>query len=189
LQQTSFITLKLREYMKKLLLAPVKLLDFLFGRFRWSPPTWLVACFSFFKKHLKIVLSLLVIALIAIGLYFYVQSLPKPVSAKAELLPILIDSSRSGTNRKPAALDILFDYDFEKLHEDQEKPEGKPSMARIDLVKKQVKDGITIKPAKAGVWKWESDFYLRFEPETRWPSDTEYEVHLDESIFGGDILK
>ena len=173
--------------MKKLLLAPLRLLGFLFGQFRWSPPSWLIACCTFLKKHLKVTLSLLSLVLIAVGITFYIQSLPKPISAIANFTPILLNSTNNISNSTPSSLSIIFEYDLDSLHEDQVRPEGKPSMARIDLLEKQVKSGITIKPAIAGVWRWESDFYLRFEPEVRWPSNTEYEVHFDKTIFGDDV--
>jgi len=74
--------------MKKLLLLPLKLLSFIFGQFSWSPPRWLVASFSFFKKHIKITLGLICAVMIAAGITQYIQSLPKPISTKAEFSEI-----------------------------------------------------------------------------------------------------
>jgi len=105
--------------MKKLLLAPLKLLSFLFGQFSWSPPIWLVACFSFFRKHIKITLGLICAVMITVGINHYIQSLPKPISTKAEFSEISLSSpsSRTGTE-SPSKLYVNFIYDLDALHED-----------------------------------------------------------------------
>jgi len=173
--------------MKKLLLAPFYLLSFIFGKFSWSPPVWLVACFSFLKRHIKIALTLLCGVLIAVGLTLHIQSLPKPVSTKAVFSSISYTSAQRGRGSKPSYLDVQFIYDLEALHENQAQPEGKPSTARIDLLDKEVKSGITLTPAKAGKWTWTNDNRLRFEPETPWPAGTQYEVDFDKRIFADEI--
>jgi len=163
--------------MKTLLLAPFRLLGLLFGQFSWSPPKWLVACFTFLKKHLKIALSLFCAILIAIALVFYIDSLPKPISTKAVFSTVSFNST----------LTVNFEYDLDALHEDQLHPEGQPSTARIDLLHKTVKSGITLEPAKAGVWTWANDNHLTFKPETPWPAGTQYQVIFDKTIFGDEI--
>ena len=125
--------------------------------------------------------------MLAVGITQYIQSLPKPISTKAEFSEISLRSSHRTGTPKPAKLDVKFVYNLDALHEDQIQPEGQPSSARIDLLNKEVKSGITLSPAKAGVWRWESDNRLSFSPETPWPTGTDYEVEFDKTIFGDDI--
>jgi len=93
--------------MKKLLLLPFTLLAFLFGNFSWSPPKWLVACFHYLKKHLRIALGLFCAALVAIGVTYYIDSLPKPFYTTAEFSKISSHSYNSRTGEEiPAQLDV-----------------------------------------------------------------------------------
>ena len=62
-------------------------------------------------------------------------------------------------------------------------PVGVPSVAKIDVIGKPVNSGISLKPAKKGVWTWASDNEIVFTPETDWPAGTEYSVTFQRSLF------
>jgi len=173
--------------MKKLLLAPLRLLAVLFGQFSWSPPTWLTLGLVFLRKHLKIAAGLLCAIGIALGLNHYIQSLPKAVSTKADFSALSISSVGPNETTKVPQLYVDFSYDLDALNENQPRPQGQPATARIDLLNKEVKSGITLSPEKAGKWTWDDDNRLSFKPETPWPAGIEYEVDFDNTIFTDDI--
>lgn len=87
------------------------------------------------------------------------------------------------TDSKPSDLNIRFDYDFSELKKHQKKPEGVASVARIDLIGKEIKTGISFLPAKKGKWSWLDDRRMRFVPETDWPAGTKYTLVFDPIIF------
>ena len=57
------------------------------------------------------------------------------------------------------------------------------SVAPLDLVGKEVTDGITITPAIAGKWSWDSDNRLLFIPDTDWPANQRYDIAFNKTFF------
>ena len=167
--------------MKKILLFPLTVLAFFIGKFSWTPPPWLETILRLMRNNIKTSIVLLVLACGAYGSNLFYQSLPKPIMVKAEFDAIQITPAHS--NAKPSNMTIDFRYDFSRLNEGQIKPEGPPSVARIDLVGKEIVTGITISPAKKGQWSWRDDRSLRFVPETDWPAGTQYTVVFEPTIF------
>lgn len=172
--------------MKKILLAPFYLLGFLVGRFRWSPPHWLTALYSFLKSHLKITAALILLISTVIGVYYYLDSKPRPISSKAAISEIRLASTNSRGEVIPSSITVNFTYDYEALHDDQPRPQGTPSVARIDLLGKKVDTGIILSPNKKGTWRWVNDNTLEFQPETHWPAGTKYALNFDETVFSDD---
>ena len=167
--------------MKKILLFPFTLLALLIGQVSWSPPAWLQALYRVLLTHLKTSLGLLVLVAACVAAFYYYQNLPKPVMVKAHIAAIPLTANYDGA--KPGHLNIRFEYDFSQLHEDQIRPQGVPSVARIDLVGKTLVEGIQLSPAKKGQWIWINDRELQFRPETDWPAATQYSITFDKSIF------
>ena len=172
--------------MKTLLLAPIILLTWIIGKFNWTPPLWLSFTFHFFKSHIKLTVCLIAAIVIGVGVHFYLDSLPKKITVKAELSNIQL--SGIGRNAKPSTLAINFVYDYASLNEGQVQPTGIPSVAKIDQVGKSIEVGISLKPAKKGVWRWANDNEIIFTPETDWPAGTEFSVLFSESPFAEQTL-
>ena len=167
--------------MRKLLLAPLKLLSVLVGEFKWSAPSWLLWIARLLNNHRKPTALVLVIALVGFGIFRYIESLPKPISVKADLDSITYTADHESA--VPSALNIRFSYDLSVLNDDQLKPQGNPSVARIDLVGEEITSGIRLSPAKNGTWTWVDDRSIQFVPETDWPAGTDYSITFDKPIF------
>ena len=52
------------------------------------------------------------------------------------------------------------------------------SVAPLAAIGKPVTEGITLKPAVAGAWRWSDDRTLLFVPEKDWPVDAHYTLDL-----------
>lgn len=173
--------------MKNLFLFPFRLLALIIGKISWVAPPWLQGLYGLAINHLKLFLGVLVLCIAALGGYRYYDSLPGPVMVRAQLAEIQITPNYEGA--QPDHLTIRFDYDFSRLKPGQVRPDGVPSVARIDLVGKEIKSGISLSPAKAGSWSWVDDDNLRFVPETDWPAGTEYTVSFDDpAIFAEETV-
>ena len=61
------------------------------------------------------------------------------------------------------------------------------SAARIELVGKEVTQGLSISPDLKGKWIWSDDKTLVFFPQTDWLPGTGYTVKLDPSLFSGRV--
>ncbi len=173
--------------MSNVLMFPFRLLAFFLGNFSWVAPPWLQALSRFIKSHVKSTLFLLVLSAAAAASYWFYLSLPGPVMVRAALDQIQITPNYD--DAQPDHLTIRFNYDFSRLKQGQPRPDGKPSVARIDLVGKDIKSGISLSPAKPGIWSWVDDNNLRFVPETDWPAGTEYTVSFDDpTIFAEETV-
>jgi alpha-2-macroglobulin len=167
--------------MKYILLAPFTLLSYILGKFNWTPPLWLNAINGVRRNKPKEFWGVLGGLLLVFIAYTYYQSLPKDITVKA-----LIQSpgiTQKHENTVPDDIYIRFSYDFSNLTSDQIRPNGEPSVARIDLVRENIAEGISLEPAKQGRWRWIDDRTLQFIPEADWPAGTEYTVKFDQSIF------
>ena len=172
--------------MKKIFLFPFLVLTHLFGKVLWTAPPWLQRLSTLVHHYSKSSLSLLLLVCLACAGYWYVDSLPKPVMVKAEFDDIQITSNYD--DAQPSNINIQFEYDFSALNDTQERPEGVPSVARIDLVGKKIPTGIDISPAKKGTWSWIDDRRLRFVPEIDWPAGTEYNISFEPSVFVEEVV-
>ncbi|WP_317931062.1 alpha-2-macroglobulin [Halioxenophilus sp. WMMB6] len=168
--------------MKKVLLLPFKLLAFFVGS--WNLPPWLRLLLRSVRRHNLASGLFSVLVLTGVVAYLYYQSLPKPILVAVHTSEIEPTPNYPGA--EPSALYLEFNYDFSLLKPEQPRPEGDPSVARIDLVGEEVVSGISLSPAKAGHWYWLGDRTLEFVPETDWPAGTEYEVEFDPAVFTPD---
>ncbi len=171
--------------MKYILHYPLIFLNFIFGEFNWSPPVWLRGLNQLRKHKAKtfwLVIAILPLAYIS---YIYYQALPQDITISTRIEAPDITMTYQGAT--PDNLYIDFFYDFSKLHPNQQRPEGMPSVARIDLVGEEIIEGISLSPAKKGVWRWTDDRSIQFIPESDWPAGTEYSVSFDKNIFASDV--
>ncbi len=167
--------------MKGLLKIPFGLLSLIFGKIHWQAPTWLLLITRFLRKSPWFVFLVLLSFVVAGGTYYYVKNLPGDVLIKASVSPpdILPDNESS----KPDSIEIRFEYDFSLLRDDQPRPDGTPSVARIDLIDQTITSGVSISPPIDGQWQWRGDRALFFTPHNDWAPGTEYEVTLGSDIF------
>jgi len=166
---------------KRILLYPFTLLSYIFGKFSWSSPPWLASIGKLVKNKPAYFYGLMFLAATGFVLWIYFDSLPKPVMVKALIENIQITPNYD--NAIPDNLDIQFEYDFSVLNQDQKRPEGLPSVARIDLVGQEITQGIELSPAKRGKWRWVDDRQIQFVPETDWPAGTTYSISFEKTLF------
>ena len=172
--------------MKKVLFFPFTLLSFLFGKVLWTAPPWLQRISTLIRTNLNVSLALLALICVGGAGYLYLDSLPKPVMVKAEFNTLEITPNFD--NAKPSHIDIRFEYDFSALKKNQIRPKGVPSVARIDLVGKEISSGIKISPVKKGTWHWTTDRDISFVPETDWPAGTDYKITFSPTIFAEEVV-
>jgi hypothetical protein len=171
--------------LKKILGFPGAVVGFVIGRFSWTPPLWLSAIDKARKKRPRqfwIGAALLAVAFIGSQYgYEYYRNLPKPILITAAIeVP---DLTPNVEDPVPDSLEIEFLYDYGSLKSGQRRPEGQPSVARIDLIDKVVNNGIRMSPAIPGEWRWQGDRRLVFKPRRDWPAGVEYRLDLEKSIF------
>jgi len=167
--------------MKAVFLLPIKLMTLILGRWRWDAPRWLVAI-NTFRGAKPVVFYGVVLLLILTGVgYQYYQMRPKAITVTAEVIPPGLSLNQK--NAQPDPLQIGFIYDHARLHPDQIKPEGLPSVARIDLIGETITQGVSLSPAKKGQWQWLDDRRLQFKPDTDWPPGVDYTVTFSEALF------
>lgn len=196
--------------MKTLLQLPLAFLAFIFGRIDWTAPPWLQPVVEvmarFRRSRPRLFWGGLACLLAVVGLYVYLDSLPKPdpveVVIEAPGLTPNVDDAKPGlltlrfqppgAGKRPPDDGIVVPFspaspDMVRIMPPEPVPSGM-SVARIDLVGEVVTDGVRLEPSKPGTWRWLDDRTLQFEPQTDWPAGTRYEVHLDASAFNEGIL-
>ncbi len=180
--------------MKKAWNTLVQFFSILFGHWQWTPPGWIqrtqrkISQSAFGKKICSKCTAIKsdprlamkwggVVAgvLIAIGasVFFiqqYYEGLPEPdyasVSIEAPYPATVHEKTVSG-------LTLLFSK----------------SVAPLEMVDKEIVDGISMSPDLKGKWKWSSDKSITFTPEgaeafkTDWLVGTEYEISFRKKIF------
>jgi uncharacterized protein YfaS (alpha-2-macroglobulin family) len=175
----------LEEKLKSIFSLLSRIFSFFLGSLSWSAPPWLTVLCRYRKKRpakfwiSTLLLFILVVA--SIGGFQYYQGLPKPIEIIAQIYAP--DITPNSDEAKPEDLVIEFVYDQSRLHEGQERPNGPPSVARIDLINQIVEHGISMRPALTGQWLWDGDRTLVFSPDKEWPAGTEIQVNFDQSIF------
>jgi len=174
------------QMIKTILLLPFTLLAFFLGKLSWSAPPWLRGLRNLSKNKPGYFYGFIILAVSALSAWIYYDSLPKPVMVKALIETIQITPNYE--NARPDNLDVEFVYDLSVLNRDQKRPEGVPSVARIDLVGQEVGEGIKLTPAKKGKWTWIDDRRIQFVPETDWPAGSEYSVSFDETVFLSEVI-
>ena len=152
----------------------LRLLEVAFGRVSWTPPSWLVSLGRRLSAHRRVVtvLVLLIAGLSAGGWWGYrkYQSRPKPrtVAVSAQSLPVTVLEKEL----HPPALALVFDA----------------SAAPLSQIGKALSEGVELKPAIEGTWKWESDRRLVFHTKGDWPADTRYVVSINKNAIAPGIL-
>ena len=158
-----------------------RLLRAVLGEVQWSPPPWVqrvarpwLAADELRRRAPHVFWTragaLVAIVVAACGTYLWIESRPKP-----EYLAISISEpspTRLEKDAKPDPVRISFSG----------------AAAPIERVGKEVKDGFTVSPPVAGVWRWESDSALVFVPAEDWPVGQEYRLEFGSSFLAPQAL-
>ncbi|VAW64596.1 Large extracellular alpha-helical protein [hydrothermal vent metagenome] len=158
-----------------------KLLVSVFGRFNWSAPVWLQSINTTRKSSPLFFWGIFASLLLSVAAYQYYLTLPKPLTYLASIQSPGLTSNYEGA--QPDGLYISFAYDESGMSADQPRPEGQPSIARIDLIGEEIKSGIKLSPVMKGKWEWLNDNSILFIPEKDWPAGTRYSVEFEQEIF------
>lgn len=173
--------MKVATVLQKIRCYVVSVLTALFGQWHWQPPAW----FNTLKARLISLCGLakarplaslgviaLLVGIVIVGGYGYQwwQNRPQPV--RIDFTVTEPERTAIEKNEAPQALVITFNA----------------SVAPIELVGKDLTQGIRLKPALAGTWHWRDDKALEFKPEHDWPIDQTFEVLLDESLVAAHRL-
>ena len=151
------------------------------GEISWRPPVWLRRL-GLRRVGYGALASAGVLAL-AVGGYFYYQSLPMP-------LRVAVDVDPPGVSRIDGD-ELVWDplhLDFRYLLADPE-TEAPPTLsaARLDLVGDVLEEGIELDPPMSGEWRFETENRLVFQASEDWPADREYRVRLSPELFAPDV--
>ncbi|OCG26553.1 hypothetical protein A9G11_13755 [Gilliamella sp. wkB108] len=165
------------------LIALVKGILWLFapivGDIKWSTPQWLpqikaiyYSIGSVLNKAKTFIGSAIIFGFIAYSsanyAYHWYLNRPKPI----EPAPV-INKTYFGKMTYPRSSENKLFINFSGEI-------GSP--APLELINKEITEGITITPAIEGKWVWSSDKTIAFTPkDKKWPLGVEYEVTLDSS--------
>jgi len=159
-----------------------RLLRALFGNLRWTPPAWLgwlwcriAAGFACLLTNPRRSLGLVAVvtAVLAGGFYgwHWYQHRPKPVELTFTVeAPPLTCYSCDAPYNGPKPLTVHFSGSVAPLQATGKNLDPKTG-------------GIDIAPAVAGVWSWEDDKTLKFQPGADWPIGQSYAVSLAKRGF------
>ncbi len=154
------------------------LVGFFVGKISWTTPSWL----DYFRQKTAAqsnafkaagVAGVLLVSLLFYGYHWY-HSRPHPDQIIAKII-----APKITPNEKDFIPDVLT-INFGVI--ENEEFVGR-SAAPLDLVGKEVTDGISLTPAMAGVWFWQSDNQLVFTPASDWPAGQTYTVHFEKQFF------
>jgi uncharacterized protein YfaS (alpha-2-macroglobulin family) len=148
------------------------LLSFFFGSVNYQAPSWMKWCGSklndlrlaMAQKPIKGVVILALIAALGAGGWQgweWYKSRPQPVTVKVTVTAPT--RTQIEDNLPPNPLKISFDS----------------SVAPIEQVGKMISAGVNIMPKIEGVWKWDTESELLFQPKADWPVGTDYKVSLN----------
>lgn len=153
-----------------------------FGSVTWAAPpwaTWLtaksgngVAYMRANPKQSVIALGLIAATAAAgVGAWRWYEAQPKPIEAKFTVTPparMAIEER----DAKPEPLLVRFDI----------------SAAALETAGKTVTTGVTLNPAHEGVWTWDDDKTLRFQPKNDWPIGQDFSVSFArKGLFAGNV--
>jgi len=152
----------------------------IFGNWRWQPPRWLVL----FKEGLTNLIN---------------NAKAKPLASTGILVLLLgltVASWYGFEWWKSRPQPVLIDFTVTEPERTAIEKEAKPhplvisfnaSVAPLDLVGKDIAQGIMMKPAIAGIWHWLDDKSLEFRPDKDWPVGSVHQVAFADSLVAKQI--
>ncbi|MFA5984082.1 MAG: MG2 domain-containing protein [Methylococcaceae bacterium] len=153
----------------------------LFGQWQWQQPNWLILLKGQLSKlwqtsKAKPLVSMAVVILFCgistASWYAYQQWQNRPQPIRVDFVVTGPERTEIENNKAPNPLLVNFDA----------------SVAPLDLVGKTISNGLSIKPAISGQWRWLDDRSLEFMPEHDWPIGVTLKVKLNENLVAKQIL-
>ena len=139
------------------------------GDLTWKPPGWMKALGSSLPRRPflwgGVVLAWLVLCVEGTRLWVWYTHLPKPPTVG--WIITLGDFPEPSTEFQEQDLTLAFDS----------------SVARLDLIGKDVTPMVKLTPNMAGKWTWEQGNQLEFAPAHDWPAATKFRVQLAPQLF------
>jgi uncharacterized protein YfaS (alpha-2-macroglobulin family) len=155
----------------------MSMLKSILGDFSWRCPPWFA--YLEHKKETKpgffwagLSGIIIVLALSAYG-YQYYSKLPKPVLVTAQITPPRITPNSEELVSDPLVINFGT----------QANGFVAKSIAPLSNLNKELNSGVSLSPAIAGKWKWETDSQLVFTPAQDWPAGQTYQLHFDKTLF------
>ncbi|STX38179.1 alpha-2-macroglobulin [Legionella feeleii] len=151
------------------------------GKFNWSSPPWL----AFLRrkavaspKHFWGIVSAVCIVLLGLGYgYYWYQNQPKPQLITASITAPKITPLTEEETLVPD--NLIIDFGFKEAQDNF----VTQSVAPLQLIGKEVPEGIELSPAMPGKWRWENDSRLVFTPDQDWPAGQTYHIHFAKHAF------
>ncbi|HEY3664216.1 MAG TPA: MG2 domain-containing protein, partial [Chthoniobacterales bacterium] len=142
----------------------------LLGDFTWTAPPWLRRSRGWLLSHRVLFLALVLFLIGAGWTWHWYQHRPQParISVRADQIPV----TKLEKELHPDALTIRFSG----------------SVARLDQLSKEVREGVRLEPAIAGRWLWSSDSRLTFQPAGDWLADQKYRITFAKALFPKQVL-
>ncbi|RUQ88844.1 alpha-2-macroglobulin [Legionella septentrionalis] len=154
------------------------------GRMHWSSPPWMI----FLRRQAAarpaafwtVMVATLCLLVAAIYGYCWYKNLPKP-----KLPTAYITAPKITPLREEALIpdDLIIDFGSK----DAEGELLPKSVAPLQLIGKNVPQGIELSPALEGEWYWQSDSRLIFTPAKDWPAGQDYTVRFGEGVLAEPI--
>jgi len=162
----------------KILTAIGSFFTLMLGQFSWSCPPWLNCVRQKIVSRpghfFKIISGIIILLFLAGYGYHWYKHLPKP-----HLITTNITAPQITPLNKILIPDVLT-VDFGAMINNEFVPK---SVAPLNMIGKEVSDGISMMPAISGKWVWQSDNRLVFTPSEDWFAGQIYTVHFKNTVF------
>jgi alpha-2-macroglobulin len=150
-----------------------RLVHAVIGDIAWKPPTWARAVGSV-GAHRPVLSGSLLFLVLALGLggvwtWHWYANLPKPPSVS--WIVNLSELPEPDNDFQAQTLMLNFDR----------------SVARLDLIGKDVTKFVTLTPKINGKWIWSGGGQLFFNPAEDWPAATDFRVKLAPDLFSNHV--
>jgi len=162
----------------------LRLMRALFGQFHYQPPAWMPCLARAADNHVTKHPGCYAFAIVLTGAMFLIVPQVRHYMEAHRPQPQVRTEIRhsKGLLLMPAITPIVKD-----------KPQPQPltvqfnvSVAKLDAVGK-VAAGVTLSPAHAGLWKWQTEKLLVFTPSKDWPAGQEYTVKIDPAQLSKEV--
>jgi uncharacterized protein YfaS (alpha-2-macroglobulin family) len=162
----------------------LRLMRALFGQFHYQPPAWMPCLARAADNHVTKHPGCYAFAIVLTGAMFLIVPQVRHYMEAHRPQPQVRTEIRQskGLLLMPAVTPIVKD-----------KPQPQPltvqfnvSVAKLDAVGK-VAAGVTLSPAHAGLWKWQTEKLLVFTPSKDWPAGQEYTVKIDPAQLSKEV--
>lgn len=154
-------------------------LTLVIGKIHWRSPPWVNVVHQKIQTRPKQFWgSLVALALCACLLIFGYQwynNLPKPQLITAKISAPAITPVAEEQIPQPLIINFGLGKDTANFINQ--------SVAPLKSIGKAVKEGIELRPAIKGEWKWENDHQLVFTPSEDWPAGQTYQIDFTKETF------